>query len=153
MDLIPGFNGLDKEDSKTRQETFKVWDLVSYIRDLTVNIIEGASILLHFFKPMQHVKDYDETFLLKKSWDDCQDNFLCYVSTHQSCLVMSWRCITTICGVSQGYHFCPIPASLRDYPDSKVHGANMGSTWGWQDPGGPHVGHMNLAIWDWDLGN
>ena len=33
------------------------------------------------------------------------------------------------------------------YPDSKVHGANMGPTWGRQDPGGPHVGHMNLAIW------
>ena len=36
--------------------------------------------------------------------------------------------------------------SLR-YPDSKVHGANMGPTWGRQDPGGPHVGHVNLAIW------
>ena len=32
-------------------------------------------------------------------------------------------------------------------PDSKVHGANMGPTWGRQDPGGPHVGPMNLAIW------
>ena len=32
-------------------------------------------------------------------------------------------------------------------PDSKVHGANVGPTWGRQDPGGPHVGHMNLAIW------
>ena len=32
-------------------------------------------------------------------------------------------------------------------PDSKVHGANMGPTWGRQDPGGPHVGHVNLAIW------
>ena len=31
--------------------------------------------------------------------------------------------------------------------DSKVHGANMGPIWGWQDPGGPHVGSMNLAIW------
>ena len=29
---------------------------------------------------------------------------------------------------------------------SKVHGANMGPTWGRQDPGGPHVGHTNLAI-------
>ena len=36
---------------------------------------------------------------------------------------------------------------VRRYPDSKVHGANMGPTWGRQDPGGPHVGHMNLAIW------
>ena len=24
-----------------------------------------------------------------------------------------------------------------------VHGANMGPTWGGQDPGGPHVGPMN----------
>ena len=32
-------------------------------------------------------------------------------------------------------------------PDSKVHGATMGPIWGWQDPGGPHVGPMNFAIW------
>ena len=32
-------------------------------------------------------------------------------------------------------------------PDSKVHGANMGPIWGLQDPGGPHVGPMNFAIW------
>ena len=31
--------------------------------------------------------------------------------------------------------------------DSKVHGANMGPTRGRQDPGGPHVGHMKIAIW------
>ena len=33
-------------------------------------------------------------------------------------------------------------------PDSKVHGANMGPIWGRQDPGGPHVGPMNYAIWE-----
>ena len=32
-------------------------------------------------------------------------------------------------------------------PDSRVHGANMGPIWDRQDPGGPHVGFMNLAIW------
>ena len=32
-------------------------------------------------------------------------------------------------------------------PDSKVHGANMGPIWGRQDPGGPHVGPVNFAIW------
>ena len=26
-------------------------------------------------------------------------------------------------------------------------GNNMGLTWGRQDPGGPHVGLMNLAVW------
>ena len=34
-----------------------------------------------------------------------------------------------------------------NYPDNKVHGANMGPIWGRQDPGGPHVGPMNFAIW------
>ena len=33
------------------------------------------------------------------------------------------------------------------FPDRKVHGANSGPTWGRQDPGGPHVGPMSLAIW------
>ena len=32
-------------------------------------------------------------------------------------------------------------------PNSKVRGANMGPIWDRQDPGGPHVGPMNLAIW------
>ena len=32
-------------------------------------------------------------------------------------------------------------------PYNKVHGANMGPIWGRQDPGGPHVGPMNFAIW------
>ena len=31
--------------------------------------------------------------------------------------------------------------------DNKVHGTNMGPIWGRQDPGGPHVGPMNFAIW------
>ena len=29
-----------------------------------------------------------------------------------------------------------------------VIGANMGAIWGQQDPGGPHAGPMNLAIWE-----
>ena len=33
-------------------------------------------------------------------------------------------------------------------PDSKVHGAKMGPIWDRQHPGGPHVGPMNLAIWE-----
>ena len=32
--------------------------------------------------------------------------------------------------------------------DSKVHGANMGLISGRQDPGGPHLGPMNFAIWN-----
>ena len=39
--------------------------------------------------------------------------------------------------------------SLVEYlssSDNNVHGAYMGPSWGRQDPGGPHVGPMNLAI-------
>ena len=32
------------------------------------------------------------------------------------------------------------------FPDSKVHGANMGPTWVLSAPDGPHVGRMNLVI-------
>ena len=30
-------------------------------------------------------------------------------------------------------------------PDNNVRGANIGPTWGRQDPGGPHVGPINLV--------
>ena len=42
----------------------------------------------------------------------------------------------------------PVMGQQRADPDSKVHGANMGPTWGRQDPGGPHISHMNIAIWE-----
>ena len=40
---------------------------------------------------------------------------------------------------------------IKNNPDSKVHGANTGPIWGRQDPGGPHVGLMNFAIWEGKL--
>ena len=44
----------------------------------------------------------------------------------------------------QLYH----PVHIFQYfPDSKVHRANKGPIFGRQDPGGPHIGHMNLVIW------
>ena len=35
---------------------------------------------------------------------------------------------------------------MVSFPDSKVHGANMGPTWVLSAPDEPHVGRMNLAI-------
>ena len=46
-----------------------------------------------------------------------------------------------------GSNRCKLASSIV-IPGSKVHGANMGPTWGQLDPVGPHVGHMNFAIWD-----
>ena len=36
--------------------------------------------------------------------------------------------------------------AMQGFPDSKVHGANMGPIWVLSAPDGPHVGPMNLAI-------
>ena len=35
--------------------------------------------------------------------------------------------------------------TIHIIPNSKVHGANMGLTWGLSVPDGPHVGQMNLV--------
>ena len=64
-----------------------------------------------------------------------------------NCLFKSLSMLTTkkqtnMCITSP---FCLKSTSI---PDSKVHGANMGPTWVLSAPGGPHVGPMNLAIWD-----
>ena len=55
--------------------------------------------------------------------------------------------------------WCPLPLRVlvwrisaqhgttwNNPPNSDVHWANMGPIWGRQDPGGPHVGPMNIAI-------
>ena len=44
--------------------------------------------------------------------------------------------------------FSIIYPDVMPFPDSKVHGANMGPIWGKQGPDGPYVGPMNFAIWD-----
>ena len=43
-------------------------------------------------------------------------------------------------------HFGPIwlGCSRITLPDSKIHGANVGPTWGCQDPGVPHIDHTSL---------
>ena len=42
--------------------------------------------------------------------------------------------------------YIPNVFSFWAFPDSKVHGANMGPTWVLSAPDGPHVGPMSLAI-------
>ena len=61
-------------------------------------------------------------------------------------LQMSYSDLTRM----RGYHKSDLINDRQSdaIPDSKVHGANMGPTWGRQNTGGPRVGPMNLAIWD-----
>ena len=67
--------------------------------------------------------------------------------------MITYRCLGGVCCVivahwSMERWYTVIYSSLTEvYPDNKVHGANMGPIWGRQDPGGPHVGPMNFAIW------
>ena len=41
-----------------------------------------------------------------------------------------------------------MPSHVFNNPDNKVHGANVVPIWGPQDPGTPHVGPTNFAIWE-----
>ena len=43
----------------------------------------------------------------------------------------------------------PLPRMIfaMIHPDIKVPEATMGPIWDRQDPAGPHIGPMNLAIW------
>ena len=64
-----------------------------------------------------------------------------------ACNLEVWdKYISTIGCLSQLAHTCDVFA--KGFPDSKVHGANMGPIWDRQDPGGSHVGPMNFAIWE-----
>ena len=63
-----------------------------------------------------------------------------------SLVVLAWTDGEWAHGQSGGW--CKHANTKTDIPDSKVHGANMGPIWGREDPGGPYVGHMNLAICD-----
>ena len=55
LNLTPGFNELGKDNCKTRWETFESWDLVSYIRDLTVCSV-GEKHRTHRTFPMARPK-------------------------------------------------------------------------------------------------
>ena len=45
---------------------------------------------------------------------------------------------------SHNVHPCFDSSCMIPYPDSKIHGANMGPIWGWQDPGGPMLAPWTL---------
>ena len=77
-----------------------------------------------------------------QDWNHASVGMVVYVLIHASPLSAT---------VSQGtmeHSVNNVNIILLNIPDGKVHGANMGPTWGRQVPGRPHVGHVNLAIWD-----
>ena len=68
--------------------------------------------------------------------------------------VYSPRCFATLqinTKISLSWALKQFVTRVHTFPDNKVHGANMGSTWVLSAPEGPHVGPMNLAIRDYSL--
>ena len=59
-----------------------------------------------------------------------------------------YMCYTILPWLVFGWIYCLLFSCCitNVYPDSKVHGANMGPTWVLSAPDGPHVAPMNLAI-------
>ena len=79
--------------------------------------------------------------ILKSTAKNTSRSLLCYgvvmVST-----VIEYPFVT----LEVALHSPLFPNISLNNPDSNIHGANIGPIWGRQDPGGPHVGLMNLAI-------
>ena len=68
--------------------------------------------------------------------DECSRSWICNTDILPSWFTITWAMIC-----------CCLVLVRPPYPDSKVHGANMGPTWILSAPDGPQVGLMNLAIW------
>ena len=68
------------------------------------------------------------------------------------CLILAvWHCHKPFSQWQRSFHMKAALSLAERLADSKVHVANMGPIWGRQDPGGPHVGPRNFAIWAWSV--
>ena len=79
----------------------------------------------------------------KRSWHSrrmCSPQFYISGKRHMLCLPFLW--IADL----QTFNVQATTQIHVNYPDSKVHGANMRPTWALSAPDGPHVGPMNLTI-------
>ena len=116
-----------------------------------------------FITSCKHLGSYSHNAFMFRS-PITKHNYIAFSLTiHQSCCNKWWKMniqasFLTIILVNNKYiGIVKIPevskvVKPRDdagsLPDSKFHGANMGSTWVLSAPDGPHVGPMNLAIRD-----
>ena len=64
---------------------------------------------------------------------------------HSGWLKMTVSGATGACCLWEIYHYWPL---MLHVIIARFIGPNMGPIWGRQDPGEPHVGPMNFAIWD-----
>ena len=81
--------------------------------------------------------------LMRPLWRHCNDNFIISTVPSDGLALLG---ATPFAGKVTMARRISIWKVDQHFPDNKVHGANVGPIWGRQDPGGPHVGPMNLAI-------
>ena len=126
------------------------------------------NIIIYFFQEFQCLKSCKKhasiSFGIFPSWRFCYIDGDLNPAPQKATITSSERssvaitCVTCIWNVYCYTHLCLANMKIRSFilrrkllieafRDSKFHGANTGPTWGRQDPGGPHVGPMNLANW------
>ena len=94
------------------------------------------------------VSDKETTLGLTSMSNPCRSEDLCYLG--DQCRMELLTHAANMCSLV--VHQCPQihPNNTMD-PNSKVRGAHVGFIWGRQDPGGPHVGPMNVVISRWGI--
>ena len=144
MDLI---NGLLSEEPRLKKNI--PWSVIHQKATLRwyAEDVNGKNVCENYIFKITSIPSWDtEVCTLIKS--KCQ-SLLEFLPLHHPC---TWNSYTHPLGnwICIYLHHCD-----TDWynPDSKIHGTNVGHNWGHQDPDGPLVGHMNLAIWErWHKG-
>ena len=120
----------------------KLWKICSNLNPNSFWLIPKGLIDNETLKKMMN----DKVLIICKLWSEAM-RFITYNHTlgllvgifgQGSQALSQW--------ILQGFH--QISRGQGHHPNSKVPGANMRPIWGRQDPGGPHVGPRNFAIWD-----
>ena len=116
------------------------------------------SIIVNLIWKYMHICDYVLTMLQELRTNInlrniCNIFIYCFLYIH--CLfydVYSCLFVGLPSSHKRLFVFCSLYRHIHNYtppniPDSKVHGANMGSTWVLSAPDGHHIDPMNLALW------
>ena len=110
------------------------WKVIEINRDFNISLCYTLTMFTAFVTYQILLWDWNSA--MEKGFNALEKNAFRFTSSWPLWSQTSWPTLVQIM------------AACRDNPDSKVHGANMGPIWGRQDPGGPHVGPMNFAIWE-----
>ena len=116
----------------SQQNQLSWWKSIAW----TINANKANSMFHHTEQCQQKSIIYarDTSNMLHRKTEDA------LMQEHQLVLPCTMQQMPKTMDVDQG--------TKRTTPDSKVHGANMGTTWVLSAPDGPHVSPMNLAIRD-----